>query len=687
MPSPSPSSPANPLRALRHPWILWVVGLKVLLLGVFASGLLQEAFLPFVQHTLATGTPPWGEAPRDAFPYHPLMLYWHTMGYALGRPLEGLLGSGVAFKWPMVLMDLGVLYLLMKLLPNRRREAFAFYFTSPIILFAIFVHSQLDLLPVLGLFLAVYYLRKQKALWAALFYGLALCAKLHVLVALPLLMTYLVKTDRRPRVWGLFLLVPALLYAAITGPFLSNPAFQADVLWNARQAQVLDVGIPLGGATLVVPLFALALLYGKFATYRKVNADLLDAYLALSFGVFLFFTEASPAWYVWLFPYLSLFCMKFYRREPRLAWLYGALSLTYLVYYGLFYQAPHTQLTLLGQPLPTLAPLATLKSVAFTALEAALLGTSLAIYRLGVRSNSVYKREPALVIGIGGDSGTGKSTLLTFLRQLFHHQVVEIEGDGDHKWERYDDNWQHTTHLDPKANHLHRQAQDILALKAGKSIQRVEYDHATGRFTDPQPVESAPYVVLSGLHPFYLPLMRQLIDIKIYLDPEDSLKRHWKICRDHQKRGYTKAQVLAQIEKRLPDAQKYIYPQRDFADVVIRYEPLTPFELGDPAATPAMALVMTLDSSIHLEHLVTHLNACQIPVAWDYADDLRNQTLRFTEPVSPDTLEHLARELIETWEEVAATPITWQADLNGLIQLVLLLMIHQKKQEAVLLNA
>ena len=65
------------------------------------------------------------------------------------------------------------------------------------------------------------------------------------------------------------------------------------------------------------------------------------------------------------------------------------------------------------------------------------------------------------------------------------NKVVEIEGDGEHKWERNDKNWKKYTHLDPKANYMHKQADAINSLKNNKTIFRKQYDHSTGKFTVP----------------------------------------------------------------------------------------------------------------------------------------------------------------------------------------------------------
>ena len=84
-------------------------------------------------------------------------------------------------------------------------------------------------------------------------------------------------------------------------------------------------------------------------------------------------------------------------------------------------------------------------------------------------------------------------------------------------------------------------------------------------------VAPKPYIVMCGLHSLYLPQMRQVLDLKIYLDTDEALRCYWKMGRDQDDRGHTAAKVMAQIEQRRDDAEKYILPQKQYADLVTHY--------------------------------------------------------------------------------------------------------------------
>lgn len=180
----------------------------------------------------------------------------------------------------------------------------------------------------------------------------------------------------------------------------------------------------------------------------------------------------------------------------------------------------------------------------------------------------------AKVIAIAGDSGSGKSTLSALIRPLFlFDKVLEYETDRYHKWERGDARWDTTTHLHPDANHLEKLENDTFNLKLGNTVLAVDYDHSTGTFTPPATIEPKETILLCGLHTLYTQHLRDLSDLKIYLDTSEDLKVAWKLQRDTTIRGQTADQVKAKIASRKADYAAHVEPQRDHADIIISRDP------------------------------------------------------------------------------------------------------------------
>ena len=185
----------------------------------------------------------------------------------------------------------------------------------------------------------------------------------------------------------------------------------------------------------------------------------------------------------------------------------------------------------------------------------------------------MIKRRP-IVLGIVGDSAAGKTTITRGLVELLgEDRVTHICADDYHKYDRVERAQLKITPLHPDCNYL-----DILELHLerahyGQPMLKPVYDHSTGSLVRPEYLVPGEFVIVEGLLGFHTEAMRQFYDVKVFLDPPEDLRRLWKIKRDTAKRGYTPEQVLAEMEKREWDSQNFIRPQREFADIVVRFHP------------------------------------------------------------------------------------------------------------------
>ncbi len=184
------------------------------------------------------------------------------------------------------------------------------------------------------------------------------------------------------------------------------------------------------------------------------------------------------------------------------------------------------------------------------------------------------KPDRVVMIGVAGDSGCGKSTFLRRLTDLFGEELVTVIClDDYHSLDRYQRKETKITALDPRANNFDLMAEQMKALKSGQSINKPIYNHETGLIDPPEVIEPNHIIVIEGLHPLFDERVRSLLDFSVYLDISDDVKIAWKIQRDMAERGHTYEDVLAAINARRPDFEKYIDPQKEFADVVIRVLP------------------------------------------------------------------------------------------------------------------
>ena len=202
------------------------------------------------------------------------------------------------------------------------------------------------------------------------------------------------------------------------------------------------------------------------------------------------------------------------------------------------------------------------------------------------------RRSRPIILGIVGDSAAGKTTLTAGLvRVLGADRVTHVCTDDYHKYDRHERARVGITALHPDCNYVDVMELHLERLYYGEPILKPVYDHATGTLVRPEYVKPREFVIVEGLLGYSTSVLRQFFDVKVFLDPPEELRRLWKLKRDTTKRGYTEAQVLAELEKREGDSRDYIRPQRQHADIVARFHP--PTVLG-VAATPAADLDVQL---------------------------------------------------------------------------------------------
>jgi phosphoribulokinase len=191
---------------------------------------------------------------------------------------------------------------------------------------------------------------------------------------------------------------------------------------------------------------------------------------------------------------------------------------------------------------------------------------------LSLRDRLEHLSSP-IIIGVAGDSGSGKTTYSNGIRRLLGADLVEtICTDGYHKEDREQRKKSGRLPLDPQANHLDLLADHLRSIKQNQDVEIPIYSHETGRINPPVPFSPTPIVVVEGLHALY-PECLEWLDFTIYVDPNHEIKWQWKWQRDIERRGHKAESLEAEMTRREAAYKRWIDFQKTSAMVTIKIFP------------------------------------------------------------------------------------------------------------------
>lgn len=665
---------------------LFILGLVIrlaLIIFVFPKPVL-EWYSPFLSTSLSSfSLDPWTlwlshGGVSVAFPYG------YTMWVSF-LPLSALFKIVLtplpyAYGLTLLVADYALLLLMQKMIPARNRRVLVAYWLSPIVIIATYFLGLNDLIPVLYLVVALFFVRHFNLLLAGIFFAFAVSAKISMVLALPFFFIYLLHNRSLSQFLPQF--IGGLAFGSIFTilPFLFSPAGISMLLSNPEMGKVYQLAVDMGGNTKVyiLPLAYLLMLYASWRI-KRLNFELFYALLGISFLLVVLMTPASPGWFIWAIPLL----VTYQASSDRVA---VVMSSTFSILYILstLLLSPNIWGHVAFQSIAAFSPAFEQKvgSMAHTMMVATGLILALRVWRESVSRNDYFRlsRKP-FVIGIAGDSGAGKDTFATALMDLFgNHSVAMMSGDDYHLWDRQKPLWQVMTHLNPLANDLDGFTKDLVALLDGKNIQSRHYDHQSGRMSKPFTIKSNDFIIASGLHALYHPMLRECYDLSIYLDIDEGLRRHFKMQRDVHHRGHTPEQVVAAFEKREPDSANFIRPQSTFADLSLSLQPIHPHILDESREQKMLRFKLVARSRHGLnERSLTRVlvGICGLHV--DMVASTGNSAVEFTieGDSSAKDIELAARMICPQLFEFLDIRPKWEDGVLGLMQLVTLSNINQ----------
>ena len=178
-----------------------------------------------------------------------------------------------------------------------------------------------------------------------------------------------------------------------------------------------------------------------------------------------------------------------------------------------------------------------------------------------------------LVIGVAGGSGSGKTTLLKNIIQTFGPAITVISHDNYYK--RHDEmTYEERCKLnydEPAALETDLMVRQLEQLRRGEEILCPVYDFTVHNRSDETIlIKPEQVIIVEGILIFENEDLRNLMDIKIFVDADADIRICRRIKRDVNKRGRSLESVITQYQETVkPMHEKYVEPSKKYADIVV----------------------------------------------------------------------------------------------------------------------
>ena len=178
-----------------------------------------------------------------------------------------------------------------------------------------------------------------------------------------------------------------------------------------------------------------------------------------------------------------------------------------------------------------------------------------------------------LVIGIAGGTGSGKTTLMQNIMEQFGQDVTVLSHDNYYR--RLDhlpmEARRKVNYDEPAALETELMLSHLEALRSGFAIDCPVYDFSQHNRSD-RTIRLVPkkVIIVEGILIFENEALRELMDIKIFVDTDADVRLCRRIQRDVRDRGRTIESVIDQYQTTIkPMHEKYVEPSKKHADIVV----------------------------------------------------------------------------------------------------------------------
>ena len=663
---------------LKHPIFILGVLIKIGLISLNQQADVYNGYIHFIDLAMQNPTNAWQNwfevnGAGSVFPYGVIMLYLFVPFFTLAKWFN--FDLSLAYYATLFVFDAVLLFLLLRAFDKHKTLTLVLYWLSPVILFASYLQGFNDLIPTSLMMLSFAYIKKQNFKTAGFFLAFAIAAKLSIILVLPLFVLYFYSNLnlRKRAIDFIITFLPLMLIFNL--PMVLTPEHWQMILNNPDIPKLWGAKFTFNDTIsyYFIPGLVLFLLYNIWRI-KKINHELLlmqSGILLLGVSLFSF---APAGWFIWSVPFFIFFQVQNKKFDLILLWFIFNILFIFI------YLPTRPDFTFVADE--------RFSSLVFTGFFS--LGVLLLykMWRDGILANDYFRSSAKpITIGIAGNSGVGKDLIATNLTHMFgSRSTTHISGDNYHRWDRKKSLWKAMTHLNPTANDLTGLTADMLNLIKGRSILQKTYDHTTGLLTLARTIKANNILITSGLHTLHNSTLREALDVKVFIGMSDNLRIWFKSKRDTGTRGHTLKKIRENENRRKGDYNKFIDPQKSYADVVfnimaLQYKGKIPLSLKKIPKQYLDVEVSEGFDDYNLNRMLSGFCSLHLEITQNKLGEKKR--IRIEGEIDGKDIEMVASKLCPRSIEFLSVDASWASGTQGIMQLITLMILEDKLQQRI----
>ena len=185
-------------------------------------------------------------------------------------------------------------------------------------------------------------------------------------------------------------------------------------------------------------------------------------------------------------------------------------------------------------------------------------------------------KNKIFTIGITGGTAAGKTQTIERLKEIFGPKITVISQDNYYLDAQHlgEERWQRANFDTPKAIDTHLFIKHLKKLKKGEEVEIPIYDFKNhSRKKQTLKLNSNPVIIVEGIFVLTIKSVRQLLDLKIFLDADRDIRLARRLLRDIYRRGLTIKELAQNLQWYLevvkPQQEKWVLPSKKYANLVL----------------------------------------------------------------------------------------------------------------------